>query len=1369
MSSAIQITLTPSVIEARPTTPAEVVVTIHNTGTTVERYAIALEGLPREWYTLPERTTGLFPNDREDVRISIHSQQDVKMEAGAHPFTVTVTGRANPADTTEAAGTLRVAAAPSLEVQLRPTRVTGRKARFNLLLRNEGNAPIEVDLEAHDSEEGCDFAVKPLMTEVRPGQRATVHIAVRPLHPRLVGMPHPFDFRVAVKPSLGVATQIAGVFIYTPRFRSLRLLYRLVVLAALILAAAIAGPIALSRLRVAARELLVQPNAAVGVVKLGAANPDAVMAALGKDAAMTNQDTVITQPQKRGTLQARIRAGRVVSIATNSPAFTTAAGVHVGSLVGDVRKAFGGSIKTISQSPVMAAAISKPTSATGAKPAGTAIPTTLELVGKNTLNGNPAVTYFDLNKTGTQVESIRTGYSPWITPDHGGPTQVTVITSTETWGIAGGPYIITGNPRIPAGVSLTIQPGVHVYFNGANAGLQVDGGSLTALGTADAPIVFTSINDQVHGALDTLTRPAPRPGDWGDIGVTSAGGTLHFAHVQVYYGGSSAQTSHAEVFIAGGGKADVAIQNSEMSAAKSYGLNAGGAPPGTVIGGDTFVADQYPLLIGGGISIDNSNIFHTSDDPPNTHNAVFVTPSATIAGNGATVDWSQVGVPFILQAKDLVDSQGTLRLGPGVILKGFDPQSRLSVLDANLIVAGTASQYAIMTSYHDDTHGGDTNADGHATMPQPGDWRGLILKGTTKSTIERLRILYGGATNHPALGIQDHASAQISKTEIAFSATDGVYNQSDQPVTISGSAIHDNRGFGIHLDPNAQPVTTLTANTLAGNGLTAPVGPTPITAITTTQTLGLAGSPYLISGDVRVPAGVTLTIQPGVHIYLSGANAGLQVDGGTLTAVGTAAAPIIFTSINDPQFGAVGTGKHPAPQPGDWGSVGVTGAGGTLALDYTQFYYGGAASQTGNAEIFIADGGKPNVSIQDSVIAGAKGYGLNAGAAPPGAIIQRDVFVANAIPLLIGGGISIDNTNQFSAHGVPPNTHNAVFVTPSATIAGNGATVDWSLVGVPFILQAMDLVDSQGTLRLGPGVILKGFDPQSRLSVLDANLIVAGTASQYAIMTSYRDDAHGGDTNADGGATSPQPGDWRGLILKGTTKAAIQRLRLLYGGATGHPALGIQDHASAQITKAEVAFSATDGVFNSSDQPVAISGSAIHDNADFGLDLGPSAAGMSTLSANAEAQNGKGDLGNNHAPPAPPVAGASATPPPPTPAMGGMLQTGMATPLVVPTVITPTATIAMSDMATPPATATPTVPAATVVIIPVGPPTGTGTPIPTDSPTVIPSDTDTPIPTDSPTVPAATVVVIPIDTATPTAGAGSGVTGTPSGTGGGRL
>ncbi len=83
------------------------------------------------------------------------------MGAGTHPFTLTVIARANPAERTQASGTLRVAAAAALDAQLRPSRVTGRRARYTVQLRNRGNAALDVDVDAYDSEEGCDFSFKP--------------------------------------------------------------------------------------------------------------------------------------------------------------------------------------------------------------------------------------------------------------------------------------------------------------------------------------------------------------------------------------------------------------------------------------------------------------------------------------------------------------------------------------------------------------------------------------------------------------------------------------------------------------------------------------------------------------------------------------------------------------------------------------------------------------------------------------------------------------------------------------------------------------------------------------------------------------------------------------------------------------------------------------------------------------------------------------------------------------------------------------------------------------------------------------------------------------------------------------------------------
>lgn len=69
------------------------------------------------------------------------------------------------------------------------------------------------------------------------------------------------------------------------------------------------------------------------------------------------------------------------------------------------------------------------------------------------------------------------------------------------------------------------------------------------------------------------------------------------------------------------------------------------------------------------------------------------------------------------------------------------------------------------------------------------------------------------------------------------------------------------------------------------------------TPVTGNQTglWALAGSPYRVSGDVVVPAGQVLTVDPGVVVEFAGVADGLYVDG-TLVARGTAAAPITFTS-----------------------------------------------------------------------------------------------------------------------------------------------------------------------------------------------------------------------------------------------------------------------------------------------------------------------------------------------------------------------------------------------------------------------------------------------------------------------------------------
>ncbi|HCN12105.1 MAG TPA: hypothetical protein DIS75_07180 [Chryseobacterium sp.] len=128
---------------------------------------------------------------------------------------------------------------------------------------------------------------------------------------------------------------------------------------------------------------------------------------------------------------------------------------------------------------------------------------------------------------------------------------------------------------------------------------------------------------------------------------------------------------------------------------------------------------------------------------------------------------------------------------------------------------------------------------------------------------------------------------------------------------------------------------------------TAPTNPTTGNVLSGTGTLSgtLKGDllvkkgNYSLEGVVKVPAGITLTIEPGVTFTAkSSVGSSLVVlQGGKIIAEGTASEPIVFTSDNK--------------KPGDWGGVtlygkapikAINGATQALSEDGNAVYYGGS-------------------------------------------------------------------------------------------------------------------------------------------------------------------------------------------------------------------------------------------------------------------------------------------------------------------------------------------------------------------------------------------------------------------------------------------
>lgn len=167
----------------------------------------------------------------------------------------------------------------------------------------------------------------------------------------------------------------------------------------------------------------------------------------------------------------------------------------------------------------------------------------------------------------------------------------------------------------------------------------------------------------------------------------------------------------------------------------------------------------------------------------------------------------------------------------------------------------------------------------------------------------------------------------------------------------------------------------------------------------------LAGSPYIVTGDISVPAGASLIIEPGVIVKFSGPYS-LRVHG-TLRAVGSLTARIVFTSISDNEFGE-DRPRNQSPSTNDW--IGLVFANGIEAeshleqciIRYCRKPIEFEQGQSVLEKIIISDCSATTlglngvqIPIQDGIQAT---YSITAMAATPSNSLQREASTAAASP-----------------------------------------------------------------------------------------------------------------------------------------------------------------------------------------------------------------------------------------------------------------------------------------------------------------------------------------------------------------------------------
>jgi YD repeat-containing protein len=142
-------------------------------------------------------------------------------------------------------------------------------------------------------------------------------------------------------------------------------------------------------------------------------------------------------------------------------------------------------------------------------------------------------------------------------------------------------------------------------------------------------------------------------------------------------------------------------------------------------------------------------------------------------------------------------------------------------------------------------------------------------------------------------------------------------------------------------------------------------------------------------------------------------------------------------------------------------------------------------------------------------------------------------------------GVTTQGSGQFNT-----NANTEVLYVVAGEAAGIIANQTW--VGSQlYHITSTVTIPSGVTLTIQAGAIIK-FDPGTSLVVgPGGNLVAQGTVAQPIYFTSIKDDSIGGDTNRDGNATSPAPGDWLQIYVDDQATATLDHVVMSYGA--GNP------------------------------------------------------------------------------------------------------------------------------------------------------------------------------------------------------------------------
>ncbi|MEM8711137.1 MAG: hypothetical protein AAGG01_09300, partial [Planctomycetota bacterium] len=269
--------------------------------------------------------------------------------------------------------------------------------------------------------------------------------------------------------------------------------------------------------------------------------------------------------------------------------------------------------------------------------------------------------------------------------------------------------------RLEPGQTLTIEAGAVIKFMEIGNFFQIEG-QLIVKGTAQNPVIFTSIHDDSAGGDTNGNGSATMaaPGDWQGL---------------LFLAGSSGTVEHCENRFGGFGTRSFELRGAAIDFSDclvrdtiSSGWDLTGQTPGSTFTRCHAVRCQ-------GRAFDFVPAMAMADFLDCTAqgcgaNAVSVRGNGIIGSDLTVQPRNGIEGSVLISTQLRVNAGVLLTVEPGTSFKHDVIDSRWTV-NGSLDARGTAGSPIVFTEFRDDSVGGDTNGDGAISGPGPGRWQSV--------------------------------------------------------------------------------------------------------------------------------------------------------------------------------------------------------------------------------------------------------------------------------------------------------------------------------------------------------------------------------------------------------------------------------------------------------------------------------------------------------------------------------------------------------------------------------------------------------------------------------------------------------------------